>query len=703
MSSHVVVLDGVDKIKSNSNPQVELVVDDTVNDINDLQANKLDATAKAVDSDKLDGLDSTQFLRSTANAVSASKWATARTISLGGDATGSVSIDGTANKTLTVAVANDSHTHDSRYYTETEINTKLTNLEADIKNDLLGGAGAAYDTLKELETALTSNDSEIAALTTTIGTKLGKTEKAADSNKLDGLDSTQFLRSDASDVQTSGSLTIGTGSASGSKLIIKASDDNVSDHIQFYNGTTRVGEIGVEDDWLRINQETAKNIYTPRMIRADGGFQVDGKWVVSADGNNLYENGTALSAKYLGKTSKAADSDKLDGLDSSVFARTANVPPKPSTTTPASQALAWNGSAFINVSAGKTPSAASQTGEYLQWDGSNFVNKAFSQTFSTEVTDLVNEFPYSRTFAAPTVGTGTTIKGKYINNEWPSYYKIAYGSMSGTFDISDLANYLDGYMNLPNYPFAVTLEVAAYVQQADWTSGPFLRNKGVSKSFGDFTLRINEPADLDLLISGSDSKGNNPLWHSVKVKAIHTAVESELPEQPRYSNHLTFATPTVDASGAYSDGKYLDHFERTADGRATYTIETTAANLATFLNGTMAVPNYPFQVTMKAYILGHATYPYFQHILPDGNILTIMNWTYINSGHSNYATLNSLYQYGNKVYPNYASTSWGGWSQPFTVEINDPSEFNFKSVVRDDVNYTTTVGTKLQLISISYN
>ena len=53
----------------------------------------------------------------------ADKWTTARTITLNGDASGSVSIDGTANKTLTVAVANDSHTHDGRYYTETEVNT----------------------------------------------------------------------------------------------------------------------------------------------------------------------------------------------------------------------------------------------------------------------------------------------------------------------------------------------------------------------------------------------------------------------------------------------------------------------------------------------------------------------------------------------------------------------------------------------------
>ena len=52
-----------------------------------------------------------EYLGISANAVSASKWANARTITLGGDLTGSVSIDGSANVTLTAEVSNDSHTH----------------------------------------------------------------------------------------------------------------------------------------------------------------------------------------------------------------------------------------------------------------------------------------------------------------------------------------------------------------------------------------------------------------------------------------------------------------------------------------------------------------------------------------------------------------------------------------------------------------
>jgi hypothetical protein len=45
----------------------------------------------------------------------ADKWTTARTLSLSGDASGSVSWDGSSDVTLSVTVANDSHTHDTRY------------------------------------------------------------------------------------------------------------------------------------------------------------------------------------------------------------------------------------------------------------------------------------------------------------------------------------------------------------------------------------------------------------------------------------------------------------------------------------------------------------------------------------------------------------------------------------------------------------
>ena len=94
---------------------------------------------------------------------------------------------------------------------------------------------------------------------------------------------------------TSDTVTVGAGTGD-SKVIIKKIDNNVSDHIQFFNGTTRVGEIGCEDtSWLRINQETATNIYTPRYIRADSGFFVDGT-TKGIDGSGNFIGGTITGA-----------------------------------------------------------------------------------------------------------------------------------------------------------------------------------------------------------------------------------------------------------------------------------------------------------------------------------------------------------------------------------------------------------------------
>jgi hypothetical protein len=45
----------------------------------------------------------------------ADKWTTSRTLTLTGDVTGSVSWDGSGNASITTAVGNDSHTHDTRY------------------------------------------------------------------------------------------------------------------------------------------------------------------------------------------------------------------------------------------------------------------------------------------------------------------------------------------------------------------------------------------------------------------------------------------------------------------------------------------------------------------------------------------------------------------------------------------------------------
>ena len=129
------------------------------------------------------------------SATSASQLATARKITLGGDASGNVSFDGTTDVTLTVTVKDDSHAHvisnvdglqaaldgkassthnhDAVYDAIGSADAALASAKsyadsaaATVKNDLLNGAGEAYDTLSELGTLISENVDAIDALET---------------------------------------------------------------------------------------------------------------------------------------------------------------------------------------------------------------------------------------------------------------------------------------------------------------------------------------------------------------------------------------------------------------------------------------------------------------------------------------------------------------------------------------------------------
>ena len=102
------------------------------------------------------------------SVTSAPKWSTARTISLGGDLSGSVSIDGSGDVTLTAAVGNDSHTHDTRYYTKSQTDTAISNAVTNV----IDGAPGALDTLNELAAALGDDSNFAGTMTTNLAGKL---------------------------------------------------------------------------------------------------------------------------------------------------------------------------------------------------------------------------------------------------------------------------------------------------------------------------------------------------------------------------------------------------------------------------------------------------------------------------------------------------------------------------------------------------
>ena len=86
--------------------------------------------------------------------------------------------------------------------------------------------------------------------------------------------------------------------------------------IFFYRNTTAMGEITTSDTtWLRINQNTAKNIYTPRYIRADGGFYVDGT-AKGINGNGNFIGGS-VSCTTVDTTSHCTIGGELNMIGTS--------------------------------------------------------------------------------------------------------------------------------------------------------------------------------------------------------------------------------------------------------------------------------------------------------------------------------------------------------------------------------------------------
>ena len=120
-----------------------------------------------------------------------------------------------------------------------------------------------------------------------------------------------FLKTNEND-SILATLTIGDGSGQ-HELHLKKADNNTSDHLQFYNGTTRTGEIGSQDNtWLRINQVTNKNIYTPRYIRADNGFFVDGT-SKGINGSGNFIGGTIAGASDYSTLLRSDTADTASG------------------------------------------------------------------------------------------------------------------------------------------------------------------------------------------------------------------------------------------------------------------------------------------------------------------------------------------------------------------------------------------------------
>ena len=155
------------------------------------------------------------------NADTASRWENARTINLTGDASGSVSIDGSSDVTLTVSVSDAATAANALKLGNLNSTQFLRSDQSDSISGTLtatafGGNGSALTALNasNISTGTISNDRLPATITKNIS---GNAATATNANNLDNLNSTQFLRSDQSDTM-SGTLTATAFSGNGSNL-----------------------------------------------------------------------------------------------------------------------------------------------------------------------------------------------------------------------------------------------------------------------------------------------------------------------------------------------------------------------------------------------------------------------------------------------------------------------------------------------------
>lgn len=109
-------------------------------------------------------------LDATANAVSASKWATSRAINLNGDVTGSASADGSADITITATVGDDSHNHTSSTITDFLAAARATTLTG-----LSTATNAIITVTDTILAALGKLQAQISANLTTLTNHTGNT------------------------------------------------------------------------------------------------------------------------------------------------------------------------------------------------------------------------------------------------------------------------------------------------------------------------------------------------------------------------------------------------------------------------------------------------------------------------------------------------------------------------------------------------
>lgn len=249
----------------------------------------------------------------------ADKWTTARTLSLSGDASGSVSWDGSANATLSVTVNNDSHTHKTNKIYDARDDGDVTPNNLPDKSvyytftDDITGSGNTWDSVISVKgwadnyTAwqiMSSSDADDGNQNLYFrrgrGTSWGSLQKVwtdgndgsgsgLDADLLDGVHGSSFLRSDAADT-ASGVVTF-------------------TDRIQAHEIRSNTGQeliLNAGESASYATGQTAEYVY----VNAEGGLQVNSSpdnWGSSWAGRKTTTIGNTAGDSYFPNDIYVAD------------------------------------------------------------------------------------------------------------------------------------------------------------------------------------------------------------------------------------------------------------------------------------------------------------------------------------------------------------------------------------------------------------
>jgi len=159
------------------------------------------------------------------------------TITLGGDLTGNVTITDLASNTLTATVVNDSHTHDTQYYTQSQLNSGQLDTryytESEVNSALSGKSDTSHnhDAAYVPKVTITNSSSTSYGLTLTDAyTYLRMTSASANTITVPNNSSQAFDVGTQIDIKQQGSGTTSLAAAGGVTLYRKNTLDFVEQH-----------------------------------------------------------------------------------------------------------------------------------------------------------------------------------------------------------------------------------------------------------------------------------------------------------------------------------------------------------------------------------------------------------------------------------------------------------------------------------------